>query len=460
MQTTNYTQKRYKAYGLITLIIFILPFIRINEHHLFLLSFDHKKLDLFFISFDTQELYLMPFLLILLFLTIFFITTLAGRIWCAWSCPQTIFRVIYRDLIQTKLLKIRQNIQNKQKIYEGEYFKKFIAVVLFYCISLIAVSNLLWYFIPPEDFFNYIQNPKDHLLLLGILFFTSLFLTFDITFLKEKFCIYVCPYARIQSVMFDKDTKQVIYNEKRGGLIFKDHKKISDKPAQGECVGCLACVRVCPTHIDIRAGMQLECINCLECADACSKIQSKFNRESLINWTSINSLEHNEKIKYFRFRTIAYIFALLIALSALIIMSTKKENMLLNINRTSELYHMKEKNNELQIVNFYTFLFQNTDNKEHTYYFDVSLNNNKNDIQIISPSKPFVLKAGEKSKKVVVLKASKILSNDNEKDTIFPIKIKAYALDDKNILVYRETIFVYPKQSVIKEYEAKKQKTN
>ena len=100
---TNYTKQRYITYGVIAVLALILPFVRINGNHFFLLSFDHKKLDLLFVSFSTQELFLMPFVLIGLFLTIFFVTTLAGRIWCAWACPQTIFRVIYRDLIQTKL---------------------------------------------------------------------------------------------------------------------------------------------------------------------------------------------------------------------------------------------------------------------------------------------------------------------------------------------------------------------
>ena len=140
---THYTQKRYLTYFVIMILVLALPFLRINDNHFFLLSFDHKKLNLLFFSFDTQEFYLMPFVLILLFLTIFFITTLAGRMWCAWSCPQTIFRVIYRDLIQTKLLKIRQNIHNKQKEYPGHFFKKLIAVILFYIFSLLATSGLL-----------------------------------------------------------------------------------------------------------------------------------------------------------------------------------------------------------------------------------------------------------------------------------------------------------------------------
>ncbi|ARJ57193.1 cytochrome c oxidase accessory protein CcoG [Campylobacter cuniculorum] len=447
---THYAQKRYLTYFVIMILVLALPFLRINDNHFFLLSFDHKKLNLLFFSFDTQEFYLMPFVLILLFLTIFFITTLAGRMWCAWSCPQTIFRVIYRDLIETKLLKIRQNIHNKQKEYPGHFLKKSIAVILFYIFSLLATSGLLWYFIPPEDFFVYLANPGEHLLLLGILFCSSLFLTFDIVYLQEKFCVYVCPYARIQSVMFDHDTIQVIYDEKRGGVIYDGKIKLHKKPPVGECVGCEACVSVCPTHIDIRKGMQLECINCLECADACSKIQNKFNRPSLINWTSARALETGKGVRYLRFRTIAYGIALSVVFIVLLTMSTKKEHMLLNINRSSELYHISHKNGNLEITNAYTFLFQNTDSRDHEYYFEVDLEGINQAVKIIRPSKPFKLKAGEKTKKIVVLQANQKLGDDDKKDIIFPLHIKAYALDDEKIVVFRESIFVYPKNTLLK----------
>lgn len=121
---TNYTKKRYFVYLIATIVIFCLPFITINGNHFFLLSFDHSKLNLFFISFSTQELYLMPFLLIFLFLFIFFITTLGGRVWCAWSCPQTIFRVIYRDIIQTKLLKFVKILTINKKNMKDIILKK------------------------------------------------------------------------------------------------------------------------------------------------------------------------------------------------------------------------------------------------------------------------------------------------------------------------------------------------
>lgn len=443
---TNYAKKRYFVYALIALVALTLPFVRINGNHFFLLSFDHKRLDLFFISFDTQELYLMPFVLIGLFLTIFFVTTLAGRIWCAWACPQSIFRVIFRDLIQTKLLKIHSSIKNKQKLSGANGFKKFIAVCLFYAIALVAVSNLLWYFVPPEDFFAYIQNPAEHRLLLGILIIASLLFTLDICFLQENFCVYICPYARVQSVMFDTNTLQVIYDENRGGKVFEGATKLYKKPPQGECIGCEACVAICPTHIDIRRGMQLECINCLECADACSVVQAKLGRTSLINWTSFEATQKRVPTKYLRFRTIAYCVVLLIVIIAFSVMSSKKEYMLLDINRDTELYSIKKSEDGAVVRNAYRFLFHNTDKKEHNYYFEVMLDGKKDALSIVRPTKPFKLRAGKQTFQVVELQANKNLAQFSDKDTILPIQIRAYAVDEPKIEVFRDSIFVHPKK--------------
>ncbi|WP_458396800.1 cytochrome c oxidase accessory protein CcoG [Campylobacter sp.] len=443
---THYTKRRYSVYAIVTLIALVLPFIRINGNHLFLLSFDKKQLHLLFTSFDMQELYLMPFLLIILFLSIFFMTTLGGRVWCGWTCPQTIFRVIYRDLICTKILKIRKNIKDKQKEFDENIIKKTISVIIWVALAFVAASNFMWYFVPPEDFFTYLANPAEHKLLVGILIGITTFLVFDVVFLAENFCIYVCPYARVQSVMFDNDTIQVIYDENRGGKLYDGHIKLGKKPTTpgAECIGCEACVRVCPTHIDIRKGMQLECINCLECSDACSEVMGKLGKESLINWTSAKAIKTRSKVKYFRFRTIGYMVALSIAVIALGLMTTKKEHMLLNINRATQLYSIKVlDDNTPKVQNAYTFLIQNTDNIEHTYYFDV----NETRIKIDRPLKPITLKAGGKKKVIVVLSTTQTLVDDTRRDTPIDITINAYAKDAKEtISVDRKTIFVYPKQ--------------
>ncbi len=112
---TPWRINRYYFFILLTATALILPWIKINGSYFFLLSFDNLKLHLFFIPFDMQELYLMPFLLMILFLGIFGMTVVGGRVFCGWICPQTIFRVIYRDLIETKILGLRKRIKNKQQ---------------------------------------------------------------------------------------------------------------------------------------------------------------------------------------------------------------------------------------------------------------------------------------------------------------------------------------------------------
>lgn len=446
VKETLYQRNRYIFFGIVTFILFIIPWIKIDNRHLALLSFDKKQFHLFFTIFDMQELYLIPFLLILLFLGVFFLTTLGGRIWCSWACPQTIFRVIYRDFIQTTLLKLYRNTSNKQtKTKDGAYFSKTLGIVIWTLLSLVAASNFMWYFIPPEDFFSYIQSPDEHKVLFAFLAGITAFLVFDVVLMKENFCIYVCPYARIQSVMYDEDTVQVIYDEKRGGTIYdKQGNKIGARP-QGEndeCIGCEACVKVCPTHIDIRKGMQLECINCLACVDECSKIMAKLSKPSLVVWSSPNAVEKRAKVKLLRFRTIGYCVVLAIVFSALLIMSSKKEYMLLNINRTTQLYDIS--NDGKKVENAYTFLFQNTDSKDHRYYFEVS----HPDITIKMPDKSFLLKAGKKAKKIVILETSKVLSTNDRDATPIDIVITAYSTDDKErINVKRHTVFFYPKYS-------------
>ena len=434
----TYAKRRYIFFACITLFVFILPFIRINDAQLFLLSFDKSRVDLFFTKFDMQELYLMPFLFITLFLSIFFLTTLAGRVWCGWSCPQTIFRAVFRDLLQTKILKIRKNIQNKQNEPQGQILKRAIAVGIWSVLALIIAANFMWFFVPPFEFLAYISDPAEHKILLAFWLSIAAWLVYDVVILKENFCVYVCPYARVQSVMFDSDTIQVIYNQNRGGVIYDGKEKFKKPKEDGAlCTGCEACVRICPTHIDIRKGMQLECINCLECSDACAKVMGHFNESSLIEWRSINSQNENKKVKIFRFRTVAYLVILCVVLVAAALMSGKKESMLLNINRTSELYKVLDQD---EVENSYVFLVQNTQSKDHKFYFEID----DKSIEISRPNKPFTLKAGAKQKVIVTLKSKN--ENTSEKDLLKHINIRAYATDEPTINVQRASTFIYPKR--------------
>ena len=458
-----YAKKRYMMYLFATVVALTLPFIQVNDNHFFLLNFDHKQVHLFFIRFDMQELYLMPFLLIMLFLGIFLMTVMGGRVFCGWACPQTIFRVLYRDFIETKLLKLRKSIKNKQKEPDMSKFenkiKKAIAIGIWSILALIAASDFSWYFVPPETFFEYLQNPMEHTILFGFVLSVALFLIADIVFIKENFCIYVCPYSRVQSVLYDDETIMAIYDPNRGGQIYNENKekivfKKKDLPEGAECTTCESCVTVCPTHIDIRKGLQLECINCLECVDACTVVMGKLGKPSLISWSSVKEVIKREgKTRFFRPKTIGYIAVLTIMVFVLIKLGSEKEHMLLNINRESQLYAIKphpESENGKRVTNGYIFLFQNTENQDHEYYFEVS----HPDIKILRPKHPFKIKAGHKTKKIVVLYTDKMLANDDRKDVTIPIKIRAYAVDDpEKIQVERDAIFVYPRADLVKSEE-------
>ena len=453
-----YSVKRYWAYGLATIMSLVIPWITIGGNHLFLLSFDHKKLHLMGIAFDMQELYLMPFILMLLFLGIFTVTAVGGRAWCGWACPQTIFRVIYRDFIETKLLGLRKRIKNKQKDPDmsipANQGKRAIAILLWSILALIASADFLWFFVPPTEFFEYMKEPMEHTILFGTLIGTALFIIVDVVFIKEDFCVYICPYSRVQSVLYDDDTIMAIYDPVRGGEIYQGHgndreKKFDKKKEllafnpEAECTTCEACVTICPTHIDIRKGLQLECINCLECVDACTKVMGALEKPSLVQWTSEKEIRREGKTNYFRPKVIAYITVLALVLVALVMMGSKKEHMLLNVNKNTRLYKIMDNG---VVQNDYLFLFQNTDSKPHTYYFEV-LNP---DIKIVKPTEPFRLGAGKKKKKVVILRTSKRLVDDARKDTPIPVKLKAFAIDDKDkIIIDRDTVFIYPRSDLL-----------
>jgi len=446
----SYTQKRYLTYTLITLSVLLIPFVKINGNHLLLLSFEKLQFHFIGISFSVNELYVMPFLLIALFIGIFAITSILGRFWCGWGCPQTIFRVIYRDLIEGSLLDLRK-IKNKQKsidLYKGSNLVKlFIAIILWIGISLLAASNFMWYFVPPEDFFLYLQEPTQHLFLFSFVLSLASFLVYDIILLKENFCTYVCPYSRTQNVLYDEDTKHVIYDTNRGGSVYENAKKsvlnIDQWVNNEECTTCEACVKVCPTHIDIRKGLQLECINCLECSDACASVMGKLQKKSLINWQSTNALHNKINSNYFSKRNITYFVSVVATLMLGILFAYEKEPLLINVNKTTQLYTIQK---DSQVYNGYVLAVHNTQNKTYTY--DVKLENNET--FYVKNFKSFELEPNRRVKKILIIQTKKRLHLSHTQDSVLKLTLKVFAKQDPKIQTKQEIAFIYPKEELFK----------
>ncbi|WP_120952388.1 cytochrome c oxidase accessory protein CcoG [Helicobacter sp. L8] len=444
--------KRYWGYVCISLLSILIPFIHVGDGQIFLISFEHHQIHLLGKIYSAQEMYLLPFLVIFLFIFIFFITSMLGRVWCGWGCPQTIFRTILRDLIETKLLGLHAKIANKQRPTPptmANKLKKVLALILFAPIPLASMAVLLFYFVPPLEFFASLANPQDHALLLGIWVALSAIVFLDIAWVQERFCIYLCPYARVQSVLFDEHTLNPIYDTRRGGAIYDESDvKIPILPQKrsprNECVSCNHCVLVCPTHIDIRKGMQLECINCLECVDACTITMGKLGKKSLINWSSSQAQATKTPVKLWRTKTVAYVGVLLIVVGALVVGALNKASMHLDITHGGQLYALHGK----FVDNSYLFLFQNTSSKPHAYTFNIDDPN----VSILRPTGTLNIEPQGKLKVVVILrmpieKAKQAYMAHNvtqAKRGILPITIKAYSMDDPNIVLEQKTFFMVP----------------
>ena len=434
----TYTKKRYLVYLISTVLIMTIPFIKINDNHLLLLSFEKLEFHFLGLAFSVSELYVMPFLLMFLFIGIFAMTSMLGRIWCGWACPQTIFRVIYRDLIESTILDLRR-IKNKQKDIDynkkSNQMKKYFAIFLWTIISLIISSNFMLYFVPPEDFFAYIQNPQEHSFMIMFIICVAMFLVYDIVFMKEHFCTYVCPYSRIQSVLYDDDTKQVTYDFNRGGEVYVNREKsifnIKQWNDNQECTTCEACVKVCPTHIDIRKGLLVECINCLECSDACATVMGKLGKESLINWGSTNKVINRKNISIFTKRNITYFVSLFLTLFLAFYFSLEKEDFVANVNKTTELYKIDENKN---ISNNYIVTIHNTQDK--TLTFDINVLDKEN--FRVKKFDEVSLDAGKKAKKILIIE--KINDNKNKNPTI---SIEISTLDKQHKII-KKISFIEP----------------
>ncbi|MEJ2373811.1 MAG: FixG Ig-like domain-containing protein, partial [Sulfurimonas sp.] len=224
-----------------------------------------------------------------------------------------------------------------------------------------------------------------------------------------------------------------LYDEHRGGTIYnetgnKEFTKQKDLQAvneTAECTTCEKCVTVCPTHIDIRKGLQLECINCLECVDACTTVMGKLGKPSLVTWSSdYEIVDRKGKTQFFRPKVLAYGVILIIVAVILGLMGTTKEHMLLNINKETQAYSIENIDGKNVVENSYTFLVQNIQKEKMKYFFDVSIPKEfKGSIEVVRPLRPFTVIPEKKKRKIVILRAVGDLGKSEKVDTIIPIKV-------------------------------------
>lgn len=328
-----------------------------------------RKFHVFGATFWPQDFVLLSALLIISAFGLFFITVWAGRIWCGYTCPQSVFTWVFMWAEKVTEGDRNQRIKLDKTPMSGQKFlRKLAKHGIWISVSLLTAITFVGYFTPIRELipdFLSLQVGGWALFWVG---FLTLATYGNAGYLREQVCVYMCPYARFQSVMFDQDTLIVSYDPRRGEQR-GPRKKGADYQAEGlgDCIDCTMCVQVCPTGIDIRDGLQIECIGCAACIDACDSIMEKMDYpKGLISYTTEHNLS-GHKTQMVRPRLIGYAVALLAMMSLFVWAVANRPLVELDVLKDRVLYR---ENQQGRIENVYILKIMNKAQTEMIYLID------------------------------------------------------------------------------------------
>lgn len=333
----------------------------------FLIDLPGRKFNLFAWTFWPQDLFYLAVILILSALLLFFFTAILGRVWCGFACPQTVWTEIFLwierkiDGDRMKQMHLAHLPWNAERLFKrsAKYstwiafslWTGFTFVGFFTPIRELAVSTVTLSLGPWESFW---------ILFYGLATFGNA------GFLREQVCLYMCPYARFQSAMFDSNTLIISYDKARGEPRGARGRRVDPKAqGLGDCIDCTLCVQVCPTGIDIRQGLQYQCIACAACVDVCDSVMDKMGyAPGLIRYTTENALEGRPS-RILRPRVWLYGGLLLTIGTALVISVLMRVPLDVDVERDrNNLYRETQ---DGWIENVYTLRILNMDHGAHVY---------------------------------------------------------------------------------------------
>lgn len=306
------------AYCLILLFV-VLPHWRIGGRPAILLDLINRQFSFFGLTLLPTDTLLLALFMVSVFLTIFLLTALFGRVWCGWACPQT----VYMEYVFRPIERLFDGTRGKggRPSSQTPLWRRIMKYVAYLLVAMFLAHTFLAYFVGVDQLAVWIRrSPFEHPAAFLVMAVVTGLMLFDFCFFREQLCLVACPYGRLQSVLLDKQSLIVAYDVKRGEPRGKFIKELpmAEKP-RGDCIDCGLCVRTCPTGIDIRKGLQMECIHCTQCMDACDEIMDKISKpRGLIRYScqeAIEGLQH----QWFRPRLLVYPLLLLVAVSAFLI---------------------------------------------------------------------------------------------------------------------------------------------
>ena len=348
------------------------PWLTWDDRQAILFDLPARKFYVFGLTLWPQDFVYLALLLIVLAVSLFFFTALAGRLWCGFACPQTVWTEAFTWIEmaiegdRSKRMKLDKAPWTLSKIRK-KALKQFFWILL----ALFTGFSFVGYFSAVRplaiDLLSFNANPWA---VFWVLFYG--FATYgNAGYMREQVCKYMCPYARFQGSMFDRDTLIITYDSERGEP--RGSRKRSDDPKElglGDCIDCTMCVQVCPTGIDIRKGLQYECIACAACIDACDAIMDKVDYpRGLIRYSTERALE-NKSYRLIRPRTIAYTAILITLLTTMVTSIALRKPAIMDVMRDrNALYRDIGRDG---IENGYTVRIINKKNEAHEFKLNVT----------------------------------------------------------------------------------------
>jgi cytochrome c oxidase accessory protein FixG len=425
-----FTDRRTFASIVYLIVFFTLPWIKMNGEPFIMINVLKRKFIIFGQIFGPQDFFIFALAMITFVVFIILFTSIFGRIFCGWACPQTIFmEMVFRKI--EYWIDGDSNKQQQLKAMPWNAFKirkRAIKIIVFYLISFIIANYFMAYLISMDEVLRYVHEGigVHASTFIALLIFTSVFF-FVYYWFREQVCIVVCPYGRLQGVLLDKNSIVVAYDYVRG----EPRGKVSEQKT-GDCIDCKACVRVCPTGIDIRNGTQLECINCTACIDACDEIMEAVDRpKQLIRYASENNIAKKETLKITT-RIKGYSFLLLAIASALFIMLATRDAVDITILRTQGMIYQSLPNG--YIGNLYSARMFNKTHKD--IEVNLSIPEEEGSIEVIG-KKPLITK---ESYTIITFLVKKKTNHIKKRKSDIEIEVRA----EGKKLSTKKTTFIGP----------------
>lgn len=432
--------RRTIFYWFLIILYLVVPWFYINGKPLLMINIFDREFTLLGSTLHGVE----PILFFLIVASgiffIAFVTSLFGRVWCGWACPQTVF-------IQTIFMKVESLIEGKarqRRLFDegplslNKVLRRSLKWIVFTAMSLHIAHTFVGYFIGPRELFYITMHaPSENLGIFIATMIATAIILLDFGWFREQFCIIACPYGRMQSVAMDENSLVVSYDVKRGEPRRGTEGVEINSTKEGDCINCYSCVKVCPTGIDIRRGTQLECIACTQCIDACDDIMTKVNKpKGLIRYSTENEI-NGKKRKLITVRSAIYMIISIFFVSSFIYFLNASTNLQLVFLRGKTPFQVIESGQI--ILNQFSLKMSHQGDQTFKVNFSVKNPELKNQINVVTPVHPTVINKAEKKVVIFFKFDPKILVSGTRKVTV-----EVFDEITQKIVATKEVVLVGP----------------